>query len=65
MFLRRTFTILATLLLAGSAAILSAGHTAESGVLLRQVHQIFQRIGAAGTRDVHAELDALTCPKPG
>jgi hypothetical protein len=38
----------------------ATGNTTQAGVLLRQAHQIFQRINAAETRDLLAELDALT-----
>jgi hypothetical protein len=39
---------------------LAAGHATQAGVLLRQALEIFQRIGAAETADVSAELEALT-----
>jgi len=40
------------------------GRTAQAEALLRQAHQIFHQIGAAEARDVLAELDALTGPRP-
>ena len=40
------------------------GHTAQAEALLRQAHQMFQQIGAAEARDVLAELNALTGPRP-
>jgi hypothetical protein len=39
---------------------LAADHAARARTLLWQAHEIFQRIGAAETRDVLAELDSLT-----
>jgi DNA-binding SARP family transcriptional activator/tetratricopeptide (TPR) repeat protein len=47
----------------GRCAI-AAGRTAQAAVLLSQAHEIFERIGAAETRDILAELDALTRPGP-
>ena len=41
---------------------LAAGHAAQAGVLLRHALEIFQRIGAAETPDLLAELDTLTGP---
>jgi tetratricopeptide (TPR) repeat protein/transcriptional regulator with XRE-family HTH domain len=43
---------------------LAAGHATQAQVLLRQALEIFQRIGAAETPDLLAELDALTGPPP-
>jgi tetratricopeptide (TPR) repeat protein len=43
---------------------LAAGHATQAGILLRQALEIFQRIGAAETPDLVAELDALTGPPP-
>jgi tetratricopeptide (TPR) repeat protein/transcriptional regulator with XRE-family HTH domain len=43
---------------------LAAGHASQARALLRQALEIFQRIGAAETADVLAELDTLTSPKP-
>jgi Tfp pilus assembly protein PilF len=43
---------------------LAAGHAAQAEVLLRQALEIFQRIGAAETAEVSAELDALTQAGP-
>ena len=43
---------------------LAAGHATQAGTLLRQALEIFQRIGAAETPDLLAELDALTGPPP-
>ena len=43
---------------------LAAGHTTQARALLRQALEIFQRIGAAETPDLTAELETLTSPKP-
>jgi len=40
------------------------GRTAQAEILLRQAHQILQQIGAADARDVLADLNALTAPRP-
>ena len=40
------------------------GRTADAKTALRQAHEIFQRIGAAETADLAAELDALTGETP-
>ena len=42
----------------------AASHTTQAQALLRQAHVIFQRIGAADTPAVLAELNALTSPGP-
>jgi class 3 adenylate cyclase/tetratricopeptide (TPR) repeat protein len=42
----------------------AASHTTRAQALLRQAHVIFQRIGAADTPAVLAELNALTSPGP-
>jgi tetratricopeptide (TPR) repeat protein len=42
----------------------AVGHAAEAQALLRQAHQVFQRIGAAEAPAVLAELTALTSPQP-
>ena len=39
---------------------LGSGRTADATALLRQARDIFQRIGAAETADVAAELDGIT-----
>lgn len=39
---------------------LADGHAAEDEALLRQALEIFQRIGAAESPELRAELDALT-----
>jgi len=43
---------------------LAASRTVEAEGMLRQAVAIFQRIGAAETADVSAELDALTAARP-
>ena len=43
---------------------LAAGHAAQAETLLRQALEIFQRIGAAETPGLLAELDALTGRAP-
>jgi tetratricopeptide (TPR) repeat protein/transcriptional regulator with XRE-family HTH domain len=43
---------------------LAAGHARQAEALLCQALEIFQRIGAAETPDLIAELDTLTSPKP-
>jgi len=43
---------------------LAVGHAPRAEVLLRQALEVFQRIGAAETPDVLAELDVLTSPPP-
>jgi hypothetical protein len=43
---------------------LAVGHATQAKILLRQALEIFQRIGAAETPDLLAELDALTGPPP-
>jgi tetratricopeptide (TPR) repeat protein/transcriptional regulator with XRE-family HTH domain len=43
---------------------LAAGHPAQAEALLRQAVGIFQRLGAAETPALLAELDALTGPPP-
>jgi len=43
---------------------LAVAHATQAGVLLRQALKIFQRIGAAETPELRAELDALTGPLP-
>ena len=43
---------------------LAAAHAAQAEVLLRQALEIFQRIGAAETPGLRAELDALTGRAP-
>ncbi len=43
---------------------LAAGRTADAAAGLRQAQEIFQRIGAAETTGVAAELDALTGAPP-
>ncbi len=43
---------------------LAARHATQAEVLLRQALEIFQRIGAAETPDLLAELDALTAAPP-
>ena len=43
---------------------LAAGHATQAETLLRQALEIFQRIGAAETADVSAELDAATKAQP-
>jgi tetratricopeptide (TPR) repeat protein/transcriptional regulator with XRE-family HTH domain len=43
---------------------LAAGQDAQARILLRQALEIFQRIGAAETPDLLAELDVLTGPRP-
>jgi tetratricopeptide (TPR) repeat protein/transcriptional regulator with XRE-family HTH domain len=40
------------------------GHVVQAEVLLRRALEVFQRIGAAETPDLRAELDALTGPPP-
>lgn len=51
--------------LAGLArCAIAAGQPAQAEALLRQAHQIFQRIGAADAPAVLAELNALTLPAP-
>ena len=44
-------------------AALAAGHTDEAADMLRQALEIFQKIGAAETAGVSAELDAATEPQ--
>jgi tetratricopeptide (TPR) repeat protein/transcriptional regulator with XRE-family HTH domain len=44
--------------------VLAAGHAAQAEDLLRQALEIFQRIGAAETPDMSAELEALTGARP-
>jgi len=39
---------------------LAAGHADQAGDMLRQALEIFQRIGAAETAEVSAELQAIT-----
>jgi tetratricopeptide (TPR) repeat protein len=41
---------------------MTTGHTAQAKILLQQAYEIFQRIGAAETSVVLADLDALTRP---
>jgi tetratricopeptide (TPR) repeat protein len=43
---------------------LAAGHATQARALLQQALEIFQRIGAAETPDLLAELDTLTSPPP-
>jgi tetratricopeptide (TPR) repeat protein len=43
---------------------LAAGHATQAEALLRQALEIFQRISAAETADLLAELDALTGAPP-
>jgi tetratricopeptide (TPR) repeat protein/transcriptional regulator with XRE-family HTH domain len=43
---------------------LAVGHATQARALLSQALEIFQRIGAAETPDLLAELDTLTSPKP-
>jgi len=43
---------------------LAAGQTTRAEALLQQALQIFQRIGAAESCDLRAELDAITGPAP-
>ncbi|MBV9094526.1 MAG: helix-turn-helix transcriptional regulator [Streptosporangiaceae bacterium] len=43
---------------------LADGHATQAGLLLRQALAIFQRIGAAETAGVSAELDAVTEARP-
>jgi hypothetical protein len=40
------------------------GHTARAKALLRQAHEIFQRLGAADGPSVLAEQDVLNKPGP-
>lgn len=47
----------------GRCAI-AAGEPAQAEGLLRQAHEIFQRIGAAEASSVLAELSSLTIPAP-
>ena len=47
----------------GRCAI-AAGQPAQAEALLRQAHEIFQRIGAAEAPSVLAELNALPTPEP-
>jgi tetratricopeptide (TPR) repeat protein len=44
--------------------LLATGGSSEGEDLLRQALEIFQRIGAAETADVTAELQALTDARP-
>jgi hypothetical protein len=43
---------------------IATAQPAHAEALLRQAHQIFQRIGAAEASSVLAELNALTIPEP-
>ena len=43
---------------------LAAGHARQAEILLRQALEIFERIGAAESPDLRAELDSLTGPPP-
>jgi tetratricopeptide (TPR) repeat protein/transcriptional regulator with XRE-family HTH domain len=43
---------------------MASGNAVKAGVLLRQALEIFQRIGAAEARDLLAEVNAHTGPRP-
>lgn len=51
--------------LAGLArCAIAAGQAPQAAALLRQAHEIFQRIGAAEALSVLADLSTLTIPEP-
>ena len=43
---------------------MTGGHAIQAEDLLRQALETFQRIGAAEARDLLAEVNALTGPRP-
>jgi hypothetical protein len=51
--------------LAGLGRCAAAADDSRAQALLRQAHEILQRIGAAEAPAVLAELNVLTSPEPG